>query len=190
MPKFKNITIFGYADAREDDPVWRQAYDVAKLLAANGYTIVNGGGPGVMKAASLGAKAADGKVVGVTFYPADAPYFEGRDKTNPLDQEIKTRNYLERTLKLLDIGNAYIIFKGGTGTVSEFGMVWGLARLYFGHHKPCILYGNFWYEIMESICKNMYIRGEELRVYRIVDSPGEVLEEIRRLEGEKDATLL
>ncbi len=190
MNKFKKIAIFGFADAHEDRPVWKDAYATAKLLAEHGYTIVNGGGPGVMKAATLGAKEANGKVVGVTFYPKDAPYFEGRDQSNPIDQEIKTTNYLERTLRLLDIGDAYVIFQGGTGTVSEFGMAWGLAGLYFGHHKPFILYGSFWHEILEAIAKNMYIRGEELKVYRIVDTPKEVLEEIHKLEEDADGTSL
>ena len=184
MPKFEKVAIFGFADAHEDRQVFKDAFATAKLLAENGYTIVNGGGPGVMKAASLEAKEANGKVIGVTFYPKDAPYFEGRDKSNPIDQEIKTQNYLERTLKLLDIGDVCVIFQGGTGTISEFGMAWGLARLYFGHHKPFILFGSFWHEILEAIAKNMYIRGEELEVYRIVDTPEEVLEEIKKLEEE------
>jgi len=188
--KLNNIAIFGFADAREDEPVWKDAFATAKLLAENGYTIVNGGGPGVMKAATLGAKSADGKVIGVTFYPTDAPYFEGRDRANPIDQEIKTANYLERTLKLLDLGDVYIIFKGGTGTISEFSMAWGLARLYFGHHKPFILFGSFWHEIMESFAENMYIRGEELRVYRIVDAPEEVLGEIKKLDLENRESLI
>jgi len=190
VAKFEKVSIFGFADAHEDRPEWKAAYETAKLLAGEGYTIVNGGGPGVMKAATLGAKEANGKVVGVSFYPKDAPYFEGRDKSNPIDQEIKTTNYLERTLRLLDIGDVYVIFRGGTGTISEFGMAWGVARLYFGHHKPFILYGSFWHEIMEAIAKNMYIRGEELKVYRIVDTPKEVLGEIQRLEGETENSLV
>lgn len=190
MPKFKKISIFGFADAHEDRQVWKDAFATAKLLAENGYTIVNGGGPGVMKAATLGAKEAHGRVIGVTFYPKDAPYFEGRDKSNPIDQEIKTTNYLERTLRLLDMGDAYVIFQGGTGTISEFGMAWGVARLYFGHHKPFILFGSFWHEIMEAIAKSMYIRGEELKVYRIVDTPEEVLEDLKRLEGEGNRSLV
>ena len=122
MPKFKNITVFGFADATEKDQVWKDAFATAKLLAENGYTIVNGGGPGVMKAATLGAHAGGGKVIGVSFYPKNAPLFEGRDKTNLVDKEIVTEHYLERTMKLLEEGDAYITFKGGTGTLSEFGM--------------------------------------------------------------------
>lgn len=184
MPKkFKKITIFGFADAKEGDQVWKDAFNTAKLLAGNGYVVVNGGGPGVMKAATLGAHAGGGKTIGVSFYPKNAPYFEGRDQTNPIDEEIKTKHYLERTLKLLDMGDAYVTFKGGTGTISEFGMAWGLARLYFGHHKPFILFGRFWNEVLETFAKNMYIRGEELKVYRIVETPEQVLEEIHRLEA-------
>ena len=186
MAKFKKITIFGFADAKEGDQVWKDAFATAKLLAENGYTIVNGGGPGVMKAATLGAHAGGGKVIGVSFYPKNAPLFEGRDKTNLVDKEIVTEHYLERTMKLLEEGDAYITFKGGTGTLSEFGMAWGLARLYFGHHKPFILYGEFWRDMLEAFEKNMYIRGEEMKVYRIADTPEKVLEELRKLDGEID----
>lgn len=187
MPKkFKRITIFGYADAKEEDQVWKDAFNTAKLLAENGYVIVNGGGPGVMKASTLGAKEAGGKVIGVSFYPKNAPNFEGRDKTNPIDEEIKTEHYLERTLKLLGMGDVYVTFKGGTGTISEFGMAWGLARLYFGHHKPFVLYGSFWNDLLASFAQNMYIRGEELKVYRVVETPQQVLAEIKRLEAESD----
>ena len=184
MSKFKKITIFGFADAEEGDQVWKDAFATAKLLAENGYTIVNGGGPGVMKAATLGAHAGGGKAIGVSFYPKDASLFEGRDKTNQVDEEIVTEHYLERTLKLLGIGDAYVTFKGGTGTLSEFGMAWGLARLYFGHHKPFILFGEFWRDMLAAFEKNMYIRGEELKVYRIADTPEKVLEELQKLDGE------
>jgi uncharacterized protein (TIGR00730 family) len=188
MKKVKKIALFGYADLTESDSVYKEAYETAKILAQAGYTIVDGGGPGVMKAASLGAKAGGGKTVGVTFYPRNIKgkphpgHFEGRDKSNPLDREIITRNYVERTLKLLEIADVYVIFKGGTGTISEFAMAWALARLYFGHHRPFLLYGSFWHEIMEALASNMLIRSEELKVYEIVDSPQEVLEEIRELE--------
>ncbi len=184
MAKFKRITIFGFADAKEEDQVWKDAFATAKLLAENGYTIVNGGGPGVMKAATLGAHAGGGRVIGVSFYPKNAPLFEGRDKTNEVDEEIITQHYLERTLKLLDMGDAYVTFKGGTGTLSEFGMAWGLARLYFGHHKPFILFGDFWRDLLAAFERNMYIRGEELRVYRIANTPEGVLEQLRKLDGE------
>ena len=135
-----------------------------------------------MKAVSEGAKAAGGTSVGVTFYPKDITNYEGRDPTNPLDQEVKTANYLERTLKLLELGDAYVIFRGGTGTISEFGMAWGLARLYFGHHKPLILYGEFWNEVIMSFQKNMRIRSEDTKVFKVANSPEDAYEAVQVFE--------
>lgn len=177
----KNIAFFGSSEVQPGSADYDAAYQTAKLLAQNGCLIINGGGPGVMKASSEGAKAGGGEVIGVSFNPKDMTHFEGRDPTNPLDQEILMDNYVERTLKLLEMGDAYVIFNGGTGTISEFGMAWGLARLYFGHHKPLILYGSFWHEIVEVIAENMLIRPEEIRVYRIVTTPQQVLEEVQKL---------
>ena len=178
----KTVTCLGYADAQPQEKLYKDAFEVGKALARAGYVVANGGGPGVMRATSEGAKAAGGRVVGVTFYPKDVAMFEGRDKNNPIDEEIKTDNYLERTLKLLDIGQVYVIFKGGTGTISEFGMAWGLARLYLGHHKPLVLYGNFWENIMAAFMSNMRMRPEEFQVYRVVDSPEEVIKSLELFE--------
>ncbi|MBI3290494.1 LOG family protein [Candidatus Microgenomates bacterium] len=182
MRQIKQISIFGFADASRDDPLYKEAYEVAQVLAQQGIVVIDGGGPGVMRAASEGAKAVGGKTIGVTMYPEDIALFEGRDRENPLDQEIVTQNYLERTLKLLELGDAYIVFKGGTGTISEFGMAWGLARLYFGHHKPLILYGKFWEDIVAAFTHGMRMRPEELKVYRIATTPAEVLDTLEVFE--------
>lgn len=180
----KKVAVFGYADSIEGDEPYKQAFEVCKKLAEAGYVVVDGGGPGVMRAATLGAKAGGGKVVGITWYPEDSDNYEGRDPKNLFDKEIKTASYVERTLSLMKEGQVYVVFQGGTGTISEFGMAWGLARLYFGHHKPLILYGKFWEEIIECFKKNMLIRPEELKVFKIVDTPDQVLDAIKEFEQE------
>lgn len=181
--KIRQISYFGFADANPGDPLFQEAFECAKYLTSKGFVAINGGGPGTMRAVSEGAKEAKGTAVGVTFYPKDVANFEGRDKNNPFDIEIKCKNYLERTLKLLEMGDAYVIFKGGTGTVSEFGMAWGLARLYFGHHKPLILYGSFWNNIIKAFTENMRTRPEELEVFRVVTTPEEAYKAIQTFEG-------
>lgn len=178
------VAIFGYADAPENSELFQTVREVSKQLAIADYTVVDGGGPGVMRAATIGAKEGGGKVIGVTLYEEDIPEFEGRDPKNLFDEEIKTKNYVERTLALMKAGQVYVVFNGGTGTISEFGMAWGLAKLHFGHHKPLILYGKFWEEIINVFKKNMLLRAKELEVYKIVDSPGEVLEAIKAFERE------
>ena len=58
-------------------------------------------------------------------------------------------------------------------------MAWGLARIYYGHHKPLIMFGDFWKDIVDVIERNMHIRPEEEKVYRIVDSPGDAVNALR-----------
>ncbi len=183
----QSVAIFGFADAKPEDKLYQDAYKVAYALAKAGYTVVDGGGPGVMQAASRGAKAAGGHVIGVTLYPKDAKNFEGKDPNNPIDEEIKTETYVERTLTLMREGQVYVVFNGGSGTVSEFAMAWGLARIYFGHHKPLILYGNFWKEIMHILKKNLMSRPEESKVYKIEHTPEGVLKAIKDFEEEIQA---
>lgn len=183
-PNIENIAIFGYADAHENQRLYKEVFAVSKKLAEAGYTVVNGGGPGVMLASSEGAKEGGGKTIGVTLYPRDMKNFEGRDPKNLLDIEIKTTTYIERTLALMKEGQIYVVFNGGTGTISEFGMAWGLARLHFGHHKPLILYGKFWKKIIKAFRENMLLRPEEFKVYKIVWTTEQVLDAIKEFEEE------
>ncbi len=180
--EIKNIAFFGDANIPESDPTYTAAYETAKLLAENGYMIVDGGGPGVMHAATTGAQEAGGATLTVTFTPDNAPGFEGKYIKNVADNEIVTTNYIERMFKLIEYGDMFVIFKGGSGTVSEFGTAWVLAKLYYGRHKPFILYGHFWAEIIDAFRKNMNIDRHELSVFEIVEKPEEVLRAIVKFE--------
>lgn len=185
--KAKNIeqvAIFGSSHAHSDSNLAKQAFVVCKRLAEAGYIIVDGGGPGVMRAATEGAKIGRGQVIGIVLEADENMHYEGRDPENRFDIEIKAKNYVERTLALMREGQVYVVFNGGTGTISEFGMAWGLAKLYFGHHKPLILYGKFWEEIITVFKENMLLTKEEQEVYKIVDTPEGVLQAILEFEEE------
>lgn len=187
-PMFKNVAFFGDSHLPENNPVYQDAFEIAKHLAEEGFTIVNGGGPGVMNAATQGASAVKGETISVTFYPQDAPGFEGRYVGNVTSREIKTENYIERMFKLMEHADIFIIFKGGSGTLSEWGTAWVLGKLYYGHHKPFILYGSFWREIVEVVKNNMLIDEQEMDVFRIVEKKEDILPTIAELE-EKFANL-
>ena len=187
LKKAKNIeqvAVFGSAHALIDSALVKQAFEVCKKLAEVGYIVVDGGGPGVMRSATMGAKSVGGKVIGIVLEADENMHYEGRDPENKFDIEIKAKNYVERTLALMREGQVYVIFNGGTGTISEFGMAWGLAKLYFGHHKPLILYGEFWEKIIAAFKENMLLTKEEQEVYKIVDSPSGVLQAIVEFEEE------
>lgn len=179
----KNIAFFGDANISETDETYVDAFDVAESLGTKGYVIIDGGGPGVMEAATSGAKKGGGKTVSITFDPVGAVGYEGRYIKNVTDTEVVTTNYIERMFKLLEYGDVFIIFKGGSGTVSEFGTAWVLAKLYYGHHKPIILYGEFWAEILDTFRKNMNIDSTEMSVFEICNNKDEVLAAINRFEA-------
>lgn len=179
----KNIAFFGDANISETDETYIQAFDVAEALAKKGFVVVDGGGPGVMEAATSGAKKGGGKTISITFDPVGAVGYEGRYIKNVTDTEVVATNYIERMFKLLEYGDVFIIYKGGSGTVSEFGTAWVLAKLYFGHHKPIILYGHFWAEILDTFRKHMNIDSTEMGVFEICSTKDEVLRAIDRFES-------
>lgn len=178
----KNVAFFGDADISEADETYKSAFDVAEALAREGYVIVDGGGPGVMEAATSGAVSGGGKTISVTFDPVNAPGYEGKYIGNVTNTEVVTTNYVERMFKLMEYGDMFIVFKGGSGTMSEFGTAWVLAKLYYGHHKPFILYGDFWTEIIDVIRKNMNIDSKEYSVFEICRNKDEVLATIKKFE--------
>ena len=182
----KNIAFFGDANIPEDDPDYVSAYEVAKLVAKAGFNIVNGGGPGIMNASTQGAEDVGGKTLSVTFDPVNAPGYEGRYIKNITDQEIKTTNYIERMFKLLENAHVFIIFKGGSGTISELGTAWVLAKLYYGHHKPFILYGEHWKPIMDAINENMNIDEQERNSYEIVTKKEDIIPTIMKFQHDID----
>ena len=179
----KNVAFFGDADISETDETYTQAFKLAEILAKEEYVIVDGGGPGVMEAATSGAKSCGGKTVTVTFDPTSAPGFEGKYIGNVPDEEIVTTNYIERMFKLMEYGDIFIMFKGGSGTISEFGTAWVLAKLYHGHHKPFILMGSYWAEIIDVFKKNMNIDAKELSVFEIAHRVEDVLPIIKKFEA-------
>jgi uncharacterized protein (TIGR00725 family) len=178
----KRIAFFGDAKIPKTDPVYQDAFNTARLLAQEGYAIVNGGGPGVMDASTQGCESVGGETIAVTFSPKETSSFEGRYIANldRVDKEVVTQNYIDRMFKLLEYGDLFIIFKGGSGTLSEFGTAWVLANIYYGHHKPFILFGDFWWEIVSVLHKSMLIDEQEMDTFVIVESPERALEAVKQ----------
>jgi uncharacterized protein (TIGR00725 family) len=178
----KNIAIFGSADVDEKHPLYQEVFKVARYLAYHDKVVVDGGGPGVMDAATKGAQSVGGKTLAVTFYPKDMPEFEGRYHENLVDKEIKTANYVERMFGLLENADAFICFQGGTGTLSEWATAWLMSHLYYGNHKPIILYGEFWSNFMDNVYEHFFVDAKEKSIYKIVNDEGELVEALNSFE--------
>lgn len=182
--QIEHVALFGSADVDKHHPLYQEAFKVARYLAYHGKTVVDGGGPGVMQAATQGAESVGGDTIAVTFYPKDMPEFEGRAEDNIPDIEIKTANYIERMFKLMHHADAFVCFQGGTGTLSEWSTAWLLAHLYYGNHKPIILYGEFWHELMNVVVEHFFIGDKELQVYKIVRNEEELVTALNDFEKE------
>ena len=177
-----NITFFGDSAIPEDDDIYRSVWNAARYLAEKDFTIVNGGGPGIMKAATDGAESVGGETIAVYWEPKLASFFEGKNLANITDESEASSNYVMRTLGLIGKGDAYVVCKGGTGTISEFGLVWCLAKLYYGCHKPVILYGDFWDDLVDAFQKTMNIDETELAVLYQATNPEQLFDIIQKHE--------
>ena len=183
----KTVSFLGGHAISPESQMYKEATEIAKLCAKSGLIVLNGGGPGIMKAATDGAHLGGGVVVGITTYLGGVgrSNYEGTDPNNKFDKEIIEEDYFDRTKRLLREGDVHIIFKGGEGTISEFGMTWAMSRIHEGFSKPIILYGLFWKNIMKAFEDNMFIRQGSEALYHIVDNPNKVMEVINIYRTER-----
>lgn len=143
----KIVTIFGTSRAKAGDAICGLALETGRLLARAGFTIANGGYGGTMLAAAQGASQAGGQIIGVTCSAF------GSSRANAyITREIVTDSLDERLDTLIDLGQAYIVLPGGTGTLLELAKVWELKNKGFlKHDKPIILVGEFWKPLIQLI---------------------------------------
>jgi uncharacterized protein (TIGR00730 family) len=143
----KVVSIFGTGKAAEGSEVYKIAEETGRLLAQEGFIIANGGYGGTMTAAAKGASQAGGQVIGVT-----CSAFKKSRPNKYITREIVTHSLDERLDKLIELGQAYIVLPGGTGTLLELAKVWELKNKGFlKMQKPIILIGKFWNPLIELL---------------------------------------
>jgi uncharacterized protein (TIGR00730 family) len=163
----KTVTIFGTGNAKPGDSTYALAYETGKLLAGAGFIIANGGYGGTMLASAKGAIEAGGKTIGVT-----CSAFKGSIANKYINHEIVTDSLNGRLNKLTELGQAYVVLPGGTGTLLELAMVWELKNKGFMHRtKPVILVGRFWKPLVDLIANN---EPESSRYIQTAAGPNEV----------------
>lgn len=169
----KTVTIFGSALPKEDDEQYKFAYQLGAALAKNGFNICTGGYGGIMEAASKGAFDNAGFVYGVTV--------ELWDKNpNPyITVEVREQKLFERITKLLELGDAYVILQGGTGTLLEFAAVWEFANKNLQQPKPVICHSQMWKEIVEAMNKQMLLENRRNDLVKCSDSVEEIVEYLK-----------
>ena len=145
----KSITVFGSAMPLPGDAEYETAYKLGKLLAIKGFNVVNGGYYGIMEAVSKGASENGGSVTGITL-----SYIKGKPNSF-LSKAISCENLFERISKLIELGDAYIVLQGGTGTLLELAAVWEYLNKELIDSKPVACYSSMWKGIGEIMNKQL-----------------------------------
>ena len=139
------ITVFGSSIPNENSPEYATAYACGRILAESGMTICNGGYAGTMEASAKGAREAGGKTIGITVSGWT------RKPNRWIQEEISKPTLIERMLKLVEMGNAYVILPGGSGTLLELACVLEFVNKGVINQKPIVLVENFWDGVIESL---------------------------------------
>lgn len=150
----KVITIFGSARIQENSDEWDFAYKLGKSLAQSGYVVCNGGYAGIMEATAKGAIEAGGKTIGVV-----SKIFT-RKPNKYIQKVIITDNLYERIDNLIINGDAFIVLKGGTGTLVEIAMVWEMVNKGMIPNKPIIATSPFWDGVVNQFKEELAWEGE------------------------------
>lgn len=169
------ITFFGSARFGESTPHHARARDLAARVASLGYTIITGGGPGLMNAASLGAKDVGGRAIGATIDIPQEPASAALDKTVPFHY------FFARKVILVKYSYGYVHLPGGFGTLDEMFEALTLIQTRRLNDFPVVLFGrDYWDGLVDWIGDTLLAQGAiaegDLTRLIITDDPDEVVE--------------
>ncbi|MBM3418875.1 MAG: TIGR00730 family Rossman fold protein [Bacteroidetes bacterium] len=175
------VSIFGSARTKEDNPFYQQAVEMAEKLAAKGYGIISGGGPGIMEAANKGAKNGKTASVGLNI---DLPFEQNYNPFIDQEHNLEFNYFFVRKVIFVKYSQAFVIMPGGFGTLDEAFEALTLIQTKKIKRRPVVFVGKeYWNGLMQWI-ENIMLKGErnisedDLNLFKIVDSTDEAVEYI------------
>lgn len=165
------VSIFGSSRLTEESFYYQEAFKVARLLSQAGFSIITGGGPGIMEAANKGAKNGRGKSIGLNI---EIPHEQRPNKY--LDISLNFRYFFVRKLMFIKYSIGFIIFPGGFGTLDELFEALTLVQTGKIISFPIILYGSdYWKGLIEWLKNSPQSLGalsiDDLKYFEIIDNP-------------------
>ncbi|MDB5203533.1 MAG: Cytokinin riboside 5-monophosphate phosphoribohydrolase [Ferruginibacter sp.] len=172
------VTIFGSARFKEDHPYYKQTEKIAGEIAKLGFTIMTGGGPGVMEAANRGAKDVGGRSVGCNIV---LPHEQHH---NPyLDHWVNIKYFFVRKTLLIKYSYAFVVMPGGFGTLDEYFEALTLIQTKMISEFPIIIFDrDFHKDVMEHIDQMLSkgtISKEDLKLCLFTDSIDEAVQHLK-----------
>lgn len=174
------VTVFGSARFHEGHPYYEMTRQLSAHIASLGFTIMTGGGPGLMEAANRGAKEVGGRSVGCNIV------LPMEQQPNPyLDKWVSIRYFFVRKVLLVKYSYAFVVMPGGFGTLDEFFESITLIQTKKISEFPIIIFGKEYHQELLEHIDLMHRKGTisdaDLKLYLVTDSVEESLEYIRNM---------
>lgn len=173
-----SVSIFGSARTPSDHPEYVLAVEIAERLSNSGFSVVSGGGPGIMEAINKGAFGGKSLSVGLNILlPNEQASNEYQDVS------LSFRHFFARKVMFVKFASAYVVLPGGFGTLDELAEILTLVQTGKTRPIPIVLVGRkFWDGLIQWFREAMVPRGnidpEDLNLFQLVDKPEEVVEAI------------
>jgi len=173
-----SVSIFGSARTETDHPYYQLAEDIARALSDAGFSVVSGGGPGIMEAANKGAYAGKSASIGLNI---QLPH---EQSGNPYqDISLSFRHFFSRKVMFVKYAAAYVVLPGGFGTLDELAEILTLVQTGKTRRIPIILvHAPFWTGLLEwfktTLVEEKTIDPEDLDLIQVLDKPQQVVDAI------------
>ena len=176
----KAVTVFGSARLGEESQTYASARQLASDLAEAGYTILTGGGPGIMEAANRGAIDAGGRSFGLNI---DLPHEQSPNQYQT--DSIQFKYFFVRKVMLVKYSTAFVVFPGGFGTIDELFEALTLIQTKKIKPFPVYLIGvEYWKGLIQwlqgTLLRNGTISENDLHLFKVVDDISVIADEIEQ----------
>lgn len=173
-----SVSIFGSARTPPEHPWYEKAERTARLLSDAGFSVVSGGGPGIMEAANRGAQAGKSPSIGLNIL------LPREQSPNPYqDVSLTFRHFFARKVMFVKYASAYVVLPGGFGTLDELAESLTLIQTGKGRRIPIILVeSGYWAGLLDwfrnTLCEQGTIAREDLDLIKVCDEPDEIVRAI------------
>lgn len=173
-----SVSIFGSARTPTDDPYYELAEEIARALSDAGFSVVSGGGPGIMEAANKGAFAGKSPSIGLNIV------LPMEQSGNPYqDISLKFRHFFSRKVMFVKYASAYVVLPGGFGTLDELAEILTLVQTHKTRKIPIVLvHQPFWEGLIQWFQDKLVTEGmideADLDLFTVVDTAPEVVDAI------------
>ena len=173
-----SVSIFGSARTNPDHPYYKKAEAISEALSNAGFSVVSGGGPGIMEAVNKGAQKGKSPSIGLNI---QLPHEQSSNKYQ--DIGLNFRHFFSRKVMFVKYASAYVVCPGGFGTLDEMAEILTLVQTGKTRNIPIILvHKPFWQGLLDWFENTLVTEGtidaEDMKLLKLIDEPDEIVQAI------------